>query len=162
MSEQTRRGSGRRIRSTATYVEKAETHSEVLDSGCWRWLGLLHGGVPHVYPRPGDRSTPGVVNLRAAILVERGHACGDGEGPARPTCGTPDCVRPEHLDWTPAREFALAKRAAIPTTILSLDEVHDAYLRREAGEPVVAIARSLGISRQGLYRQWAKWVDGYA
>jgi transcriptional regulator of acetoin/glycerol metabolism len=40
---------------------------------------------------------------------------------------------------------------------LSLAEIAKAYDDRLAGEPVTRIADALGLSRQGLYRQWRKW-----
>ena len=150
-----RRGTGRRVPATASYATKAECHSEPSETGCWLWRGSLHSGLPYVHGRPDDPRR-GLVNLRVALLVERGVERPERAGPARPVCGTADCVRPDHLDWTPADEVALARRA-LSSPSLSLDEVREAARRRAAGEPVTQIARSLGISRQGLYRQWAKW-----
>jgi hypothetical protein len=151
--------SGTRAVATATYAERALLHSEVdPDTNCWVWGGYMRSGCPYVgISRAGGRKPTGAatINIRAAILGERGERPADAFC-AIATCGQRLCVNPDHLAWETNADYRLRMRDVQPAK-LSLSDVAKAFEDKQAGEPVTRIAEALGMSRQGLYRQWRKW-----
>ncbi len=151
--------SGTRALASATYAERARLHSTVdPHTNCWIWGGYLRSGLPYVgTPRSGGRTQTGAAttNIRTALLTEAGERPADAHS-AVTTCGQRLCVNPDHLAWETKAEYRLRMRDLQPAK-LSLADIAKAYDARQAGEPVTRIAEALGMSRQGLYRQWRRW-----
>lgn len=142
--------SGKRVPNNATFLQRAELHSEQ-QGDCWKWLGYTTNGSPTV-----ARSKQQPVNLRTALLTELGVERPEGAHTATVTCGNRDCVNPKHIRWETPKEYSLRCRSRQPTKI-TLDQIAEAWERRQKGEVVAQIARDYAISRQGLYRQWEQW-----
>ncbi len=151
--------SGTRALGTATYAERARLHSDVNPkTNCWVWGGYLRSGCPYVgISRVGGQRPPGAatINIRVAILTEQGDRPADAYR-AVATCGERLCVNPDHLAWESNADYRLRMRDLQPAK-LSLADLEQAFQDKQAGEPVTRIAEALGMSRQGLYRQWRKW-----
>jgi hypothetical protein len=150
--------SGTRALASATYAERARLHSTVdPQTNCWIWGGYVRKGSPYIgTPRRSDQpfTGAGTVNIRSALLTEQNERPADAYC-AIATCGHDLCVNPDHLRWETNAEHRLRMRDA--QAKLSMAEIAQAYDDRLAGEPVTRIADALGLSRQGLYRQWRKW-----
>jgi hypothetical protein len=144
-----------------TAVERAEMHS-VREGECLIWRGFHVRDVPYM-SAPAHLSTPDnprfALSVRNAILIERGEPAPRGSRHTTvTTCGNPSCVEPSHCRWEGVREYRLRMRSMMPTA-LTMQQVSDAWERNQAGETAVSLARELGISRQGLYRQWRQWLS---
>lgn len=147
---------GTRAGKHTTYAERALVHSEQ-DGECRIWNGYMMGAHPYV-GQPmvnGHRMSP--VNLRRKMMEESGEQQPDNAFTVVTTCGNDRCVNPDHFVWETREEYRRRQREAAPAARVTLDQLKDAWQRKINGEPVTAIAQSLGISRQGLYRQWARW-----
>ncbi|MFZ4431564.1 MAG: hypothetical protein ACOYOQ_00055 [Microthrixaceae bacterium] len=145
---------GTRAPADASYEERARLHSEVVETGpyagCWEWFGHISGGVPRVSRRKPHR---GPVNLRVAMLEERGVARPEDTRTASPKCGNDFCVNPDHLIWETKDEFHA--RISRKQFKVSEDRIRDAWEQRQNGVPVKDIAARLKMARSSLYARWA-------
>jgi hypothetical protein len=143
----------RRAHNNATYVERAQLHSEEQGSGCWNWIGCVSNGVPRVGRRSSDPKR-GPINLRVALMEERGERPADGYN-AVATCGNVACVNPEHLGWETRDAFFGRIRQSMPRKV-SDERYQQAWTFLSSGMSVKDIAARLGISRQTLYANWRR------
>jgi hypothetical protein len=143
----------RRAHNDATYVERAQLHSEEQDGGCWMWIGCVSNGVPRVGRRSSDPKR-GPINLRVALMEERGERPEDGYNVVA-TCGNVTCVNPEHLGWETRDAFFGRIRQSMPRKV-SDERYQQAWTFQSSGMSVKDIAARLGVSRQTLYANWRR------
>lgn len=146
---------GTRASNGATALDRAKIHSQP-DGDCWIWQGYLHGssGVPFMN---GSYNAP--QPLQPALLEEVSGGRPKWAKATTTTCGNRACVNPEHLKWETQDEYRLRCRRSQSVSKMTLEQVNEAWRRKQAGESATALAAEYGISRIGLYRQWDRWVD---
>jgi hypothetical protein len=121
-------------------------------SGCWLWMGSINSsgyGWAHA------------TNARRRMAAHRRsyeltHGSVDAAMEVCHRCDNRACVNPDHLflgtrqDNVDDRERkgrgGCLRGAAHPSTKLTLDDVREIRRRRKAGEPILAIARSYGLT----------------
>jgi hypothetical protein len=147
---------GTRAPKHTTYTDRALVHSEQ-DGDCRIWNGYMMGQHPYVGQpmENGQRLSP--VNLRRKLLEERGETPPEGTVTVVTTCGNERCVNPDHFAWETREQYRRRQRNVAPSARITLEQLGQAWERRKGGEAVTTIATDLGISRQGLYRQWQRW-----
>lgn len=148
--------------SEAAVRARFETRITRTEEGCWEWQG------PRKYNGYGQLS---VGNLHMAIAHRVSFFLANGAFDAAlfvcHSCDNPPCVRPDHLFLGTAKdnmEDCLKKgrfpRPAPPKGSASRwarhteDEIYQMRVRLAAGESAPAVARSVGLSANGVLRLW--------